>query len=233
MPSVSALASINGGDSQSINGGDLLSINGGDSQSINGGDLLSINGGDLLSINGGDSQSINGGDLLSINGGDLLSINGGDSQSINGGDRLSINGGDSQSINGGDRLSINGGDLLVVGTVDVVGDGFISVLGQSVFADQSALAGINVGSPVAIYGSIDSNLGGIVNATVVGVAASDQSFLRGTVDEVNVILGRAVISGVAVDYTAMLSNRKAPRVGEVLSVRGRTYSGTKLLVVEE
>jgi len=232
--------SIHGGDSQSIHGGDLLSIHGGDgksihggdSQSIHGGDLLSIHGGDGKSIHGGDSQSIHGGDLLSIHGGDGKSIHGGDSQSIHGGDLLSIHGGDGKSIHGGDSQSIHGGDLLVVGSVDAVGRDFVSVLGQTVFADRQDLSGLTVGAPVAVYGTIDRELGGIMNATVVSIAAADRSFLRGTVDSVNPSIGTAIVSGVNVDYTSLLSNGRAPSVGDVVAVQGRMYDRGGLLVAE-
>ncbi|MDH5215589.1 MAG: hypothetical protein OEY04_15430, partial [Gammaproteobacteria bacterium] len=187
-------------------------------------DLLSIEGSDLLSIEGSDLRSIEGSDLLSIEGSDLLSIEGSDLLSIEGSDLL--------SIEGSDLLSIEGSDLLVIGTVDVVGADFVSVLGQTIFADSQALAGISPGSSVAIYGSLDEELGGIVDASIVPIAAVDSSFLRGVVDEVNTSIGTAVVSGVTVDYTALLSNGSAPSVGEVVSVRGRTYGGIKLLVAE-
>jgi hypothetical protein len=129
-------------------------------------------------------------------------------------------------------LSIHGGDLLVIGTVDVVGDDFVSVLGQTVFADQQDLGGITVGSSVAVYGSIDADLGGIQNATVVAVSAVDKSFLRGLVDEVNALVGTAIVSGITVDYNAMLSNGSAPQVGDVVSVTGRAHRSLGLLVAE-
>jgi hypothetical protein len=85
---------------------------------------------------------------------------------------------------------------------------------------------------VAVFGSVDNELGGIVNATVVRVAAGERSFLRGMVDEVNASVGTAVISGVSVDYNALLSNGSAPRVGDVVSVIGRAYRGIGVLVAE-
>jgi hypothetical protein len=227
-----AQASIHGGDSQSIHGGDSQSIHGGDSQSIHGGDSQSIHGGDMLSIHGGDSQSIHGGDLLSIHGGDSQSIHGGDLLSIHGGDSQRIHGGDLLSIHGGDSQSIHGGDLLVVGTIEAIGADFVSVLGQTVFADRQDFSRLSIGAPVAVYGSIDQELGGIMNATVVSIAAVDRAFLRGTVDAVNPAVGTAIISGVRVDYTSLLSNGRAPAVGEVVAVQGRTYNGAGLLVAE-
>ena len=58
------------------------------------------------------------------------------------------------------------------------------------------------------------------------------SFLRGTVDAVDAALGRAVVSGMVVDYSAMLAKGRAPRVGEQLAVSGRAYRGLGLLVAE-
>ncbi|HSD68119.1 MAG TPA: hypothetical protein VLB07_01140, partial [Woeseiaceae bacterium] len=137
-----------------------------------------------------------------------------------------------RSIEGSDLRSIEGSDLLIVGTIDFVGDDFVSVLGQTVFADGRDFTGMGVGASVAVYGSLDSEFGGIVNATLVRVAAGERSFLRGTVDEVNAAFGTAVISGVAVDYNALLSGGRAPQVGEVVSVVGRHYQGLGILVAE-
>jgi hypothetical protein len=174
---------------------------------------------------------------LSIDGSDSLRINGSDLLSINGSDQLSINGSDSLSIDGSDSLSINGSDLLALGRVDVVGDGFISVLGQTVLGADRDLAGITTGTTVAIYGSIDAATGGFANTRVVsvtptGIDSGMPSFLRGTVDAVDAALGRAVVSGVVVDYSAMLAKGRAPRVGEQLAVSGRAYRGLGLLVAE-
>ena len=58
------------------------------------------------------------------------------------------------------------------------------------------------------------------------------SYLRGTVDEVDSTLGRAVVSGMTVDYNAMLSRGEAPRVGDLIAVSGRSYRELGLLVAE-
>jgi hypothetical protein len=113
-----------------------------------------------------------------------------------------------------------------------MGDDFLSVLGQTVFADRQDFSELSIGGPVAVYGTIDGDLGGIVNATVVSIAAVDRAFLRGTVDAVNPVLGTAVVSGVNVDYTSLLSSGGAPGVGDVVAVQGRVYNGGGLLVAE-
>jgi hypothetical protein len=122
-------------------------------------------------------------------------------------------------------------ELLVVGNVDAVSGDFLSVLGQSVFGITD-LRGLSLGTHVAVYGSIDRDTGGIVNASVVPVAGSDLSYLRGVVDEVNAAAGRAVISGVTVDYNALLSNGRAPNVGDEVAVTGRAYKELGLLVAQ-
>ena len=242
--------SINGSDLDSINGSDVLSINGSDLDSINGSDVLSINGSDLDSINGSDVLSINGSDLDSINGSDVLSINGSDLDSINGSDILSINGSDLDSINGSDVLSINGSDLdsinggdsipgrsaaadlLVRGTVEYIDGDFVSVLGQSVIGSDFQDAGIAAGTKIEVYGRIDNDTGSFVDTAVVAVEADSSDYLRGTVDEVDASRGVAVISGVSVDYSALLSNGQAPEVGDEYAVSGRNYGALGLMVAE-
>jgi hypothetical protein len=119
----------------------------------------------------------------------------------------------------------------VVGNVDAVSGDFLSVLGQSVFGIAD-LRGLSVGTPVAVYGSIDRDTGGIVNASVVPVAGSDLSYLRGVVDEVNAATGLAVVSGVTVNFTEWLSNGHAPSVGDEVAVTGRAYAELGLLVAQ-
>ncbi|MEX2124238.1 MAG: hypothetical protein WD795_10120, partial [Woeseia sp.] len=122
-------------------------------------------------------------------------------------------------------------ELLVVAQVETVADDFISVLGQSVFG-VSDLSAVDVGTPVAVYGTIDRDTGGIVNATVVPVSGGDLSYLRGIVDDVNRATGRAVVSGITVDYNALLSNGRAPSVGDEVAVTGRVYREFGLMVAQ-
>jgi hypothetical protein len=61
---------------------------------------------------------------------------------------------------------------------------------------------------------------------VVSIAAGNAgSFLTGIVDQVNATLGIAVVSGVAVNYNALLSDGAAPEVGQRVAVSGRVYNG--------
>ncbi|MFQ5548071.1 MAG: hypothetical protein ACE5FV_07265, partial [Woeseia sp.] len=137
-------------------------------------------------------------------------------------------GSDGQSISGSDA------ELLVLGEIDHIGDGFISVLGQTVFGDLGRLGGLGAGMTVAVYGSLDADSGGILDAQVFPVRRSiaGASFLRGIVDEVDRSLGRAVVSGVTVDYNALLSGGVAPQVGAEVAVAGRAYRGMGLLVAD-
>jgi hypothetical protein len=82
-----------------------------------------------------------------------------------------------------------------------------------------------------VYGSIDRNTGSIVNARVVP-ARAELSYLRGIVDEVDRSVGRAVVSGVTVDYTALLANGRMPGVGDEVAISGRSYSQLGLLVAQ-
>ncbi|HEX5766584.1 MAG TPA: hypothetical protein VFY27_13545, partial [Woeseiaceae bacterium] len=104
--------------------------------------------------------------------------------------------------------------------------------GQTVLGSDSNWHGIALGTPVAVYGSIDRETGSIVNASVVPVAGGDLSYLRGVVDEVNYSTGRAVVSGVTVDYNALLSTGHAPSIGDEVAVTGRVYQQLGLLVAQ-
>ncbi len=98
-------------------------------------------------------------------------------------------------------------------------------------------SGISLGTRVAVYGSIDTDTGGIVNATVIdsdlaGFAANSPSYLNGFVDEVDSVTGKAVVSGLLVDYTALLSSGWAPSVGDEVAVTGYHYGDLGMLVAE-
>jgi hypothetical protein len=118
------------------------------------------------------------------------------------------------------------------GVIADKGDDFIVVLGQSVFGSQADFGDFTSGNSVAVYGNIDITTGSIVNATVVPVPASDVSYLRGIVDSVEMSVGRAVVSGVTVDYNALLARGVAPSVGDEVAVTGRAYNGLGLLVAQ-
>lgn len=234
---------IHGGDGEVIHGGDAFVIHGGDGEVIHGGDAFVIHGGDgevihggdAFVIHGGDGEVIHGGDAFVIHGGDGEVIHGGDGEVIHGGDGDVIHGGDAFVIHGGDGRVIHGGDLLAVGHVDTVADGFISVMGQTVVGEGAEFAGLTSGSTVAIYGSIDAGTGGYTDTSVIylapfGVDAGVDDFLKGTVDAVDEVMGVAVVSGVTVDYTALLAARPAPVVGEVVALKGKRYRNLGLFV---
>jgi hypothetical protein len=126
---------------------------------------------------------------------------------------------------------------VVYGQVDAVGSDFLSVLGQTVFATESQIRNISAGSMVAVFGSIDFASGGIVNATVVdgrvaGISADSGSYLTGFVDSVDESMGLAVVSGMTVNFTSLLSLGYSPSVGDQVSVTGREYSDLGLLVAD-
>jgi len=126
---------------------------------------------------------------------------------------------------------------VVYGQVDAVGSDFLSVLGQTVFATESQIHNISVGSMVAVFGSIDFASGGIVNATVVdgrvaGISADSGSYLTGFVDSVDESMGLAVVSGMTVNYSSLLSLGYSPSVGDQVSVTGREYSDLGLFVAD-
>ena len=127
--------------------------------------------------------------------------------------------------------------MVVFGRVDAVGSDFLSVLGQTVFTTESQLRNIRGGSMVAVFGSVDFATGGIVDATVMdgsvaGISANSGSYLTGFVDSVDHSKGFAVVSGMTVDYNALLSVGYTPNVGDQVSVTGREYSDVGLLVAD-
>jgi hypothetical protein len=113
---------------------------------------------------------------------------------------------------------------------------FLSVLGQSVFPGRVDRR-FGVGTMVAVYGSIDVETGGIANARVVdavqaGFAGDSPAYLTGVVDAVDYANGRALVSGLMVDYNALLSAGLAPSVGDQVSVTGRHYGDLGVLVAD-
>jgi hypothetical protein len=190
-----------------------------------------IDGTDGKSIDGTDTRAIDGTDARAIDGTDARAIDGTDIWAIDGTDARAIDGTDARAIDGTDARAIDGTDLVVLGEVDHADDGFISVLGQTVFqSNRNGL--IRIGDTVAVYGAIDVDTGSIVGATVVPVADRGVSYLRGLVDQVDSATGRAVVSGVTVDYTALLSSGIVPSVGDEVAITGRSYRGMGLLVAQ-
>jgi hypothetical protein len=139
---------------------------------------------------------------------------------------------------GGSRAITSGGSrLLVYGRIEVLGSDFVSVVGQTVFVGEGEVNRFSLGTSVAVYGSIDIDTGGIVGATVVdagqaGFTADAPSYLTGIVDAVDYANGNAVLSGMMVDYNALLAVGSAPNVGDEVSVTGRHYGDLGVLVAD-
>jgi hypothetical protein len=118
-----------------------------------------------------------------------------------------------------------------------LGSDFVSVLGQTVFVGEGEVNRFSLGTSVAVYGSIDIDSGGIVGATVVdadqaGFSADSPSYLTGIVDAVDYTNGNAIVSGMMVDYNALLAVGSAPSVGDQVSVTGRHYGDLGVLVAD-
>ena len=192
-------------------------------------------------ITTGGSRAITTGGSRAITTGGSRAITTGGSRAITtGGSRAITTGGSRAITTGGSRAITTGGSrLLVYGRVDAVGSDFISVLGQTVFGSIGGLSigGLSVGAPVAVYGSIDMDSGGIVGASIVdagqaGFAADSPSFLTGIVDAVDYSNGSMIVSGQMVDYNGYLSTGMAPSVGDQVEVTGRHYGSLGMLVAD-
>ncbi len=126
--------------------------------------------------------------------------------------------------------------MILLGRISLIESDFVSILGQSVFLDQIG-SRFGIGDIVAVYGSIDIDTGGIVGATMVsardaGFRASTASYLTGLVDSVDYSTGKALVSGLMVDYNALSATGWAPRVGDQVSVTGYHYGSLGLLVAD-
>ncbi len=228
---------ITGTDVRAITGTDVRAITGTDLRAITGTDVRAITGTDVRAITGTDVRAITGTDLRAITGTDLRAITGTDVRAITGTDVRAITGTDVRAITGTDVRAITGTDLLIVGQIEYVGSDFVSVLGQSVFATNQKLGLLTVGMTIAVYGSIEVSSGGISDASVFVVSRSDfvsdsPSFLTGVVDKLNHSTGKAIVSGVEVDYNALMSLGQEPELGQLVSVIGRAYSDLGLLVAD-
>ncbi len=87
------------------------------------------------------------------------------------------------------------------------------------FVAEGDVNRFSLGTSVAVYGSIDIDTGGIVGATIVdagqaGFTADSPSYLTGIVDAVDYANVNAIVSGIIVDYNALLSFGSAPSVGD-------------------
>ena len=180
---------------------------------------------------------ITGTDVLGITGTDVLGITGTDVLGITGTDVLGITGTDVFGITGTDVMGITGTDLLAVGIATAIDTNVLSVLGQTVWIGPGLAAQDFIGKPVAVFGQIDFDSGSFVNTSVVALGGADlagtyPSYLRGMVDSVDLKLGIAVVSGISVDYTALLANGIAPSVGSEVAVSGYAYGGQTTLVAD-
>ena len=178
-----------------------------------------IIGCDSQAIIGGDRNAIIGGDTQAIIGGDRNAIIGGDTQAIIGGDRNAIIGGDTQAIIGGDVLAGVAKGAVLQGPIEKVDveNGRLTVLGKSYnagvrgpalaqLADQVASGASVTG---AILGSFDDRsrvrVTGLVVLPAQYVAGQSKVMVMGRVSKVRNSIGLALVNGVAVDYTALLS----------------------------
>ncbi len=163
---------------------------------------------------------------------------GGSRAITSGGSRAITSGGSRAITSGGSRAITSGGSrLLVYGRIEVLGSDFVSVLGQTVFLGADDVNRFSIGASVAVYGSINLETSSIVDATVIdagqaGFSPSSLSYLTGIVDAVDYENGRAIVSGLMVDYSALLSLGVAPSVGDQVAVSGRHYSDLGMLVAE-
>ena len=105
------------------------------------------------------------------------------------------------------------------------------------FVGEGEVNWFSLGTSVAVYGSIDIDTGGMVGATIVdadqaGFTADAPSYLTGIVDAVDYANGNAIVSGMMIDYNALLAVGSAPSVGDKVSVTGRHYGDLGILVAE-
>ena len=118
--------------------------------------------------------------------------------------------------------------LVLVGPVEAVNarQGIAIVLGQKVLT--AATANLSIGETVSVFGTV-RNDGSVVAANIENdglyVAGATQILLTGVVQNVDESVGRAVISGVSVDLTALMAN------GPVSLTKGSTVelAGTQPL----
>src|ERR1700739_163721 len=131
--------------------------------------------------------------------------------------------------------SAAGAALLVVGPVEAINaaDNTAIILGQRV---HTALAGrLSVGSEVAVFGITQAD-GSIVASSLQSrglyIPGASPIYLSGTVQKVEPSVGRAVINGVTVDLTSIMSYGTVfAEVGSKVTVSGtQPVSGGRVLV---
>ena len=129
-----------------------------------------------------------------------------------------------------------GDALLVVGPVESVNSAHTMavVLGQKVLLGTNS--SVTVGSTVAVYGEVlgDGSLNG-TKLEVEGayVPGATPVYVSGTVQKVQPSIGRAVVSGITVDLTAIMSSgAMTPAVGSTVEISGTQPVNNGLLVAD-
>ena len=129
-----------------------------------------------------------------------------------------------------------GDALLVVGPVESVNSAHTTaiVLGQKVLL--GANSSVTVGSTVAVYGKVlgDGSLS-VAKLVVEGdyVAGATPVLVSGTVQKVQPSIGRAVVSGITVDLTALMSRGSVtPAVGSTVQISGTQPVNGGVLVAD-
>jgi hypothetical protein len=72
----------------------------------------------------------------------------------------------------------------------------------------------------------------MISARDAGFLSSTPSYLTGIVDSVDYSTGKALVSGLMVDYNALSSGGWSPSVGDEVSVTGYHYGDVGLLVAD-
>jgi len=130
-----------------------------------------------------------------------------------------VNGGGSNA-----KLSVDQPKLLLVGPVEAYDQKHLTarILKQTVLLKQAIP--LVVGDLVSVVGSIDAN-GAIVASTIkdqgLYVPGSSEILLSGRIQTINASVGTAMVNGVTVDYTPLMSDDLSVlRVGSEFTVSG-------------
>jgi hypothetical protein len=128
-------------------------------------------------------------------------------------------------ISGGAAPRSSSSQLLVVGPVEALlpRENAIVVLGQKIRI--SAGSSIGAGELVAVYGTIENARLAVSSIERSGayVPGATEVLLTGVVQKLHVSVGRAVVSGVSVDLTSLVSpdgSQVVPAVGSIVQIAG-------------
>ncbi len=126
-------------------------------------------------------------------------------------------------------------ELVISGRATFVADDAISVMGQIVSSELIRAGAIEDQDVVAIYGQREID-GSIVASQIERLTApelQDFALINGTVLDIDTDRGIANVSGVEVDYNALLGGANAPALGEEFIYSGRFYNlGQSVLYAE-